>query len=69
MSGEEVNHEAVKQPGLLELTGVARARQDFQFAVGYTLLKGEGALMRVVLASGEDDRRTGDAGWAGTRGS
>src|SRR3954452_23320339 len=58
--GQEIDHVAVEQPGLLDLTGVSSPRQHLQLAVLDPLLKREGMLVGVVLAAGQDDRRAGD---------
>jgi hypothetical protein len=58
--GEKFDHEAIEKPGLLDLTGVAGAGQSLQLAIGYACLQRESTLMAVVLAAGQNDRRTGD---------
>ena len=59
--GEKFDHEAIEQPGLLDLAGVAGSWQNLQLAIGYARHEREGALMAAVLAAGENDRRAGDA--------
>src|SRR5665213_2470343 len=61
MPGEELDHEAIEQPGLLDLAGMAGARQHLELAAGNERLQREGALMGAVLATGQDHRRTEDA--------
>ena len=61
MLGEKFDHEAIEQPRLLDLAGMAGSRQRFQFTIGYELLKGKGALVGVVFATAENNHRAGDA--------
>jgi hypothetical protein len=58
--GEKFDHEAIEKPGLLDLTGMAGAGQSLQLTIGYACLQRESTLMAVVLAAGQNDRRTGD---------
>src|SRR3954470_12716787 len=58
--GQEIDHVAVEQPGLLDLTGVSSPRQHLQFAILDALLEREGLRVGVVLAAGQDDRGAGD---------
>jgi len=46
--GKAFAHEAIEQPGLLYVAGVAGSEQRFQLAIGYERLKRDGALMAVV---------------------
>ena len=62
MGGQKIDHVAVKQRRLLDLAGMAGAVEDLQLAAGDTLLQREGGPVRVVLATGDDDGRTGDLG-------
>src|SRR5215472_11089071 len=62
MSSQKLDHMAVKQRWLLNLTGVACAIDGSQFAAGDALLQCKRSLMRVVLASSDDDGRTGNFG-------
>ncbi len=57
---EKPDHEAVEEPRLLDLAGVAGAGQDFQLAVWYARLEREGAWMAAVFAAGKDNHRAGD---------
>lgn len=59
--GKEFDHEAIEEPGLFYLAGVAGSGQSFQFAIRDERLEREGALMAIVLAAGQDYCRTGDA--------
>ena len=59
--GEKFDHEAIEQPRLLDLTGMAGSRQRFQFTIGHEFLKGKGALVGVVFATAENNHRAGDA--------
>ena len=61
MPGQKFNHKAIEQPRLLDLAGVSRAWQGFQFAFRYALLQGESALMAIVFAAGQNNCRAGDA--------
>ena len=58
---EELDHVAVKQPGLLELAGVTGAVQDFHLAARYAPLEREGARVCMVFAAAEDQCRASDA--------
>ena len=60
MLREKFDHKAIEQPRLLYLASVAGARQCSQLTIGYARLQREGALMAVVFAAGQNDRRTGD---------
>src|SRR5215470_3669373 len=48
---QELDHEAIEQPGLLDLAGMAGAMQDPHLAAGNARLQGERALMRAILAA------------------
>ncbi len=61
MLGKKFDHESIKEPRLLHLTGVAGAQQDFQSAIHYARLEREGVPTGAVLAPCENDRRAGDA--------
>ena len=61
MRGQKFDHKAIEEPRLLDLASVARAWQCLQFTVRYAFLQREGALMAIVLATGQNDRRAGDA--------
>lgn len=61
MFAQKLDHKAIEEPRLLDLASVARTRQGFQFTVRYAFLEREGALMAVILAAGQNDRRAGDA--------
>ena len=61
MRGQKFDHKAIEEPRLLDLASVARAWQCLQFTVRYAFLQREGALMAIVLAAGQNDRRAGDA--------
>ncbi len=52
--GEKFDHEAIEEPGLLHLAGMAGSGQSLQLAIGYTRLERKGALMAAVLAAGQD---------------
>jgi hypothetical protein len=58
---EKLDHVAIKQPGLLDLAGVAGAVKDFHFAAGNAFPQGGGARMRAVFTAGQDDRGAADA--------
>src|SRR6476659_3451691 len=62
VGGQKIDHVAVKQRRLLDLTGMAGAVEDLQFAAGDALLQRESGPVRVVLATGDDDGWTGDLG-------
>ena len=61
-ASEGIRSSAVEEPRLLDLAGVTGSRQNLQFAFGYAFLEREGALMRAIFASREDQRRAGDVG-------
>jgi len=78
----ELDHEAIEEPRLLDVAGMAGAGQRLQLAMGDALLQGEGAWVRGVLAAASVDcgRAVSSAGgginWAfacagcgGTRGA
>src|SRR4029453_443036 len=55
VGGQKFDHVAVEQRRLLDLTGMAGAVEDLQFAAGDALLQRESGPVRVVLATGDDD--------------
>src|SRR5262245_16147326 len=57
---QKLQHEAIEQPGLLDLTGVAGAVQDLHLAVRDTILERKRGLVGAVLAAGQNDRRAGN---------
>lgn len=61
MPNEKFDHKAIEQPRLLDLAGVPRAWQGFQFAFRYALLQCESALMAIVLTAGQNNCRAGNA--------
>ena len=58
---EKLDHEAVEQPRLLDLAGVAGAVEDFHLAAWNKRLQSSSARMRGVFAPGQDDGGAGDA--------
>src|SRR5579864_4454110 len=58
---QEVDHEAIEEPGLLHVAGMAGARQSPELATGDAVLQHEGAGMCPIFAPGQDHRRCGDA--------
>ena len=61
MPVEKLDHEAIEQPWLFDLAGMAGAREHFQLAVGHAGLEREGARMAAIFSAGENDHRTRDA--------
>jgi len=59
--GEEFDHQAIEQPGLLHLTGMAGAVQYLQLAMGIRALSAKALGWALFLAPGQDRRRTSDA--------
>jgi len=60
--GKEFDHEAIEEPGLFYLAGVAGSGQSFQFSqFGMSACEREGALMAIVLARRSGLLSTGDA--------
>ena len=51
MLGKKFDHESIKEPRLLHLTGVAGSGQYLNSRLG----------MRAVITAGQNDRRAGDA--------
>ena len=49
---QKLDHELIEQPRLFNLACVARARQDFELAIGDAGLQGEAVLMGAVFAAG-----------------
>src|SRR5499433_3077456 len=62
VGGQKFDHVAVERRRLLDLTGMAGAVEDLQFAAGDALLQRESGPVRVVLAAGDDDGWAGDLG-------
>src|SRR5262249_58423253 len=62
VGGQKFDHAAVEQRRLLDLAGMAGAVEDRQFAASDALLQRESGPVRVVLATGDDDGRTGHLG-------
>ena len=60
MFGKKFDHQAVIEPGLLHLAGMASAGQDFQFAIRDARLEREAAWMTTVFAAGQNDCRAAD---------
>ena len=61
MFAQELDHEPIEQPGLLQLTSVTRPRQDIQLRTGYPRLQSFGRLMADVFAAGEYKGGTSNA--------
>ena len=61
MLRQKLDHEAIEQPRLFHVAGMAGAGQDLELAVANTFLQREGGRVRAVLGAGEDRGRAGDA--------
>src|SRR5262249_20197462 len=60
--GQKLDHQAIEQPGLLDLAGMSSPGQDVELAARNARLQSKRALMGRVLAAAEDDGGAGDAG-------